>query len=188
MHSFSVISFADASLAEIWDYSLQKSDEQSYTSNKAQSDFLNDYLTFFRAMKDFKKIKANWDSYGGLPPSDSAQNIILELLDALFSENLLPTRIGLTPEGGTLLEISNNKVYHLFEVYADGEIVHLKKNQLGKITTENILVHSFSTVCQNIFYEIRGDNQLLRVGYSVPFAPEWKTISPYLRSFGTLVS
>lgn len=106
--------------------------EALYVLDKYRERAVYRYLGLKDQIKGLGNLSENWNSYGAEAPSKEALGIALQILEDLFSLNLLPNNVLPSAEGGIgLVFLSGNKQADI-EVFNDGDVLagiyHLEKD------------------------------------------------------------
>lgn len=89
-----------------------------------------------RDLKSFKKLKQDWDSYGAMPPADSAVYAAHQFLHLGFEVGLLPSRVLPSAEGGVALRFVAGDKRALVEFLNAGTIDVMLYDKSGVLNSD----------------------------------------------------
>ena len=76
-------------------------------------------------LEHLRSLESDWDSYGSEPPSREALATAGELLGMLIEEDLEPTRVVPSVEGGVVFDFIYAKRYAAIEILNTGEVTEV---------------------------------------------------------------
>jgi hypothetical protein len=93
-------------------------------------------------------IENNIDEVDGIQPCSEVIEQSKELLDILYPNGIIPTKIGASYEGSIIWEFLRNDKYYLIELHNDGDIVYLKRNNEKRVALDLTFESLMSQVIQ----------------------------------------
>ncbi len=98
----------------------------------------NPIAPFLGRLSRLRELQSDWNGYGAPPPNERALAQARGMLHLLHDEDLPPSGLGPSPDGGVTISFFQDKKMAVFEFFNTGEIVYALSSGPGQTVVEEL--------------------------------------------------